>query len=133
MVNSAMDQTVQPVPSTFFPPKYRISAAPIMESTTVQRRQGRCPQVCLYSGVFVSGEVLLIGCPALLLPAKDPVGQGVDRPIHGSGVQGPGLLLEGRAGALDGPLHPFRQRVAPGRKAMDSSASRQSYHSSIPA
>ena len=33
VVNSAMDQTVQPVPSTFFPPKYRISAAPIMDST----------------------------------------------------------------------------------------------------
>ena len=33
VVNFAMDQTVQPVPSTFFPPKYRISAAPIMEST----------------------------------------------------------------------------------------------------
>ena len=99
-----------------FPAEIQDQRRPDHGEHPVQRRQGRCPQVCLYSGVFVSGEVLLIGCPALLLPAKDPVGQGVDRPIHGGGVQDPGLLLEGRAGALDGPLHPFRQRVAPRQK-----------------
>lgn len=77
-----------------FPAEIQDQRRPDHGEHTVQRRQGRCPQVCLYSGVFVSGEVLLIGYPALLLPAKDPVGQGVDRRSMVAAFKAPACSLK---------------------------------------